>query len=176
MRLLGPGWDRSRAVALHTESGGNPFYLRQLARSPTASGPAADPGTGVPQAVTTALAAEIALLDDVARRALEGAAVAGDPFVPELAAAAAGLSDAAMTAAIDELLRRDLVRPTEVPRRFRFRHPLVRRALYDGAPGGWRLSAHERAAGALATAGARPSRAPTTSWPRLICPEIDKAA
>ncbi len=56
--------------------------------------------------------------------------------------------------ALDELLARDLVRRTQVPRLFAFRHPIVRRAVYEGAPTGWRLAAHERADAALASRGA----------------------
>jgi DNA-binding NarL/FixJ family response regulator len=58
---------------------------------------------------------------------------------------------------LDELLHTDLVRETDVPRRFRFRHPLVRRSVYEATPGGWRLGAHERSAEALRTRGASAS-------------------
>ena len=56
--------------------------------------------------------------------------------------------------AFDELLGVGLVRPTDVPRRFRFRHPLVRRAVYESTPGGWLLGAHARAAQSLTERGA----------------------
>jgi ATP/maltotriose-dependent transcriptional regulator MalT len=85
---------------------------------------------------------------------LEGAAVAGDPFEPELAAAASATSEAVGLHAVDELLGLDLIRTTDVPRRFRFRHPLVRRAVYEATAGGWRLGAHERCAEALTARGA----------------------
>src|SRR5262249_58183692 len=69
-------------------------------------------------------------------------------------AAAAYTSEDAAMHAVDELLELDLVRATDVPRRFRFRHPLVRRAVYEAAAAGWRLGAHERCAEALAVRGA----------------------
>ncbi len=56
--------------------------------------------------------------------------------------------------AIDELLQRDLIRLTSVPRRFRFRHPIVRRAVYEATPGGWRHRGPRRVAQALADRGA----------------------
>ena len=148
------------AAVLYDESGGNPFYLEQLARSLGRHGVAdaapdvALSGIEVPSAVAASLSEELGVLSADARRVLEGASVAGDPFEPELAAAAAATSEAAAMEAIDELLLFDLVRSTEVPRRFRFRHPLIRRAVYEATPGGWRLGAHERCADLLATRGA----------------------
>jgi DNA-binding NarL/FixJ family response regulator len=79
--------------------------------------------------------------------------VAGDPFSLDLAAAAATTPEAAAMDALDELLDLDLVRTTDMPRRFRFRHPLVRRAVYEATAAGWRLGAHERCAEALAANG-----------------------
>jgi DNA-binding NarL/FixJ family response regulator len=158
--FLGESIGVTDATALYDESGGNPFYLEQLARSLSRAGattPAAEillSGIGIPSPVAASLSEELALLSHGGRRVLEGAAVAGDPFEPELAAAAAAVSEAAAMDAIDELLGLDLVRDTAVPRRFRFRHPLIRRAVYEATAGGWRLGAHERCAAALAARGA----------------------
>ncbi|RKQ84928.1 regulatory LuxR family protein [Solirubrobacter pauli] len=124
------------------EAHGNPFFLSQLARFPH---------DALPPCVLAAVGQEVALLADEERALLEGAAVAGDPFDPELATAAAQRA-----ADLDRLVAAGLVRPTGRGRAFAFRHPLVRRAVYDAAPPAWRLGAHERITAALEARGAAP--------------------
>ena len=155
--FLGEAVDAADAALIHEESGGNPFYLEQLTRS-SSTGTVTAPqswltGIGVPSAVAASLSVELAPLSESSRRLLEGAAVAGDPFESDLAAAAAAMPETEAMDAIDQLLSLDLIRTTEAPRRFRFRHPLVRRAVYETTAGGWRLGAHERCAEALAARG-----------------------
>ncbi|MBX6390909.1 MAG: helix-turn-helix transcriptional regulator, partial [Frankia sp.] len=122
------------------------------------AGDGAELADRVPPAIAAAVGAEIAALPAAARTLAQGAAVAGEVFDPDLAAAAAGFGETedgtTVLDAIDALVRADVIRTTEMPRRFAFRHPIVRHAVYVSAGPGWRLAAHARAAEALAAHGA----------------------
>src|SRR4051812_17592883 len=163
--LLGEGVPGPVREAIFAEGGGNPFFLEQLAREHAAGrrdgsvGAGAGAG-GVPRAVARALAMEIAALSEPGRLLAQGAAVAGDPVDLDLAIDAAGLDPVEALDALDELLAGALLAGTDVPRRYRFRHPLVRNAIYDTTTEGWRIAAHGRAAAALTDrGGSLPARA-----------------
>ena len=68
--------------------------------------------------------------------------------------------------AVDELIQLDLLRTTDMPRRFRFRHPLVRRAVYDATSGGRRLVPTSAAPRRSRRGELRLRRAPITSSAR----------
>lgn len=157
--LLGEAVAADARAILHRESGGNPFYLRELLRAEgtgVEQAPAEARGGEVPAGVIAALGSELGQLRSEARRMLEGAAIVGDPFDPGLAGVAADTDESRALVLLDELLDSDLVRETELPRRFRFRHPIVRRAVYESAKAGWRLAAHRRLAATLEQRGASP--------------------
>ena len=162
--LMDPGLDADERATLYRQSGGNPFYLEQLSR-------AAVPAQGrhrlatdnpadewrPPPAVSASIREELSGLPTEVRVVVDAAAIAGDSFEPRLVAAIGERPVSVTLAAFDELLAVDVIRPTDVPQRFRFRHPIVRRVVYDQLPRAWRLGAHTRAAAALTAA-----RAPAT--------------
>lgn len=146
-----------RLPSLCADSGGNPFYALQLARAPATATPGRElsgPATDAPPTVVAAIERELRIAGDTAQRLLLGAAVAGDPFELRLAATAAELPPEETAGAVDELLRLELVQPTDVPASFRFRHPIVRAAVYRAGGAGWRIGAHARIAAELEHRGA----------------------
>ena len=147
------------AERIFSESGGNPFYLEELIRSAgDSSQPAGSPldndGARLPSRITAFIAAELERLTPRARELIQAASMVGDPFEPELAGEIIGMDAGQTLAALDELVDRELVESATLPGRFSFRHPIVRRAVYESAKDGWRRSAHARAASVLSGRGA----------------------
>ena len=157
--LIGGDVSPSLANDLYRESGGNPFYLEQLvtlgrrgSSAPTSRSTSFEPQ--VPDRVRVAIELELNNLPAIARQALQYAALLGDPFDADLLAATSELDGRRLFECLDLLLDRDLIRATTSPRSFRFRHPIVRHAVYESTSAGWRLEAHGDAARALESRGA----------------------
>lgn len=155
-QLVGEGVSAELLDRIYLESGGNPFFLTELARAEVSVPAGHDRDGEVPSSVRSVIAREIAALSAEARAFAAGGAVAGDPFDPDAAAVAAAIPSSRPMVLLDELLAVGLLVTTDQPRLFRFRHPIVRRAVYEQAGPGWRLAAHQRLADRLAADGASP--------------------
>ncbi len=167
-RMLPAGLGGAAGERVLGIAAGNPFYLEQLARDRRHWRPRAgaeeviEGGFRIPAVVAASLADELRRLEPEPRLLLEGAAVAGEPFELRLAAVIAGLDFDRALELVDDATALGIVRPAQTPGHFLFRHPLLRRAAYEGSGDGWRLAAHARAAAELERRGADPGAAGTS--------------
>ncbi|MET8082108.1 LuxR C-terminal-related transcriptional regulator [Streptomyces sp. NPDC005303] len=102
----------------------------------------------------TAVLDRLVGLEPVALKAVQAAAVLGEPFHPELLAAVAGLEVRETMAALDTLIRLDLVQPTEPATQLALRHRTVEEAVYQQLEFSRRIALHRRAERVLAEQGA----------------------
>jgi DNA-binding CsgD family transcriptional regulator len=134
--------------ACHAASGGNPFFLGELAAALRETTGASDVAGLVPATVTEAVAARIARLPGDARELARAIALLGGSAVLlRHAAALADLGVARATTAADRLA---VARIVEEGRPLSFVHPIVRAAVYGELSAGRRADGHERAARLLA--------------------------
>lgn len=126
---------------VHERTGGNPFFVREVARLLAARLPYG-PAT-VPAGVREVLERRLARLSQDCHTVLGAAAVAGDTVDVPLVAAVAGLPEAKLLRLLDEAIRARLMTGDTSPR---FSHALVREVLEAGLPMADRAALHARVA------------------------------
>ncbi len=133
-----------RARIAHA-AGGNPLFVAEM----VAMTAGADEDVVVPPTLRALLAARLDELELPERAVLERGAIEGEVFHHAALEALSG--DEPVGPSIDELVRKELIRPEraelEGESGFRFRHQLIRDAAYDAIPKATRADLHERFAG-----------------------------
>ena len=148
--LMGESLPARLATALHERTGGNPFFVRQLARLLTddATDPLEALSSPAPPGVRHVVARRLADLPATAQSLLAAVAVVGRDFDLRVAAAAAELDIATAMDAFDEAARHGLVETTPDGGR-RFVHALVQEVVLDGLPAGRAARLHAGVAAEL---------------------------
>lgn len=141
---------RRPATILREQSGGNPFFLRELWRDLSLRGglAAIDAGNVVaPESVRDAFRLRLDRLTAEHREVLELAAVIGDTFEVAILLAAPDCGTGAVLAALDDAVALGLIeRPAGAAEAFRFPHALARQAVLDLTPPSRLILAHARVA------------------------------
>lgn len=145
--------------ALHGETEGNPFFVREILGhlrdkgaldEPERSWPSRLAGLGLPDSVKEVVGQRLARLSEATNDTLEVAAVVGPRFALEVVQLAAGIAEPEVIEHIEEAHRARIV--TEVAGgvdEFSFSHALVREVLLDRLTATRRARLHRRAGEAL---------------------------
>lgn len=151
VRSVAPQADDAACRACFEATGGNAFYVREVAAALRDGAPDATH----PERVTRVLGGRIAALEPAAREVARACAVLGDGAGTHRIAALAGLADEEARTGIEALRAAGVLGP-EAP--VQFTHPIVRAAVESSIPPALRAGAHAQAARLEAAAGAAPGR------------------
>ena len=148
-----PAPDLVRVIA--ERSGGNPLLVTELTRQLSRQGGgAAAARAAVPEPVRVITGARLAELPVPTQSVLKAAAVLGARFRRDVLASVAGVPPGALAGALATGRDARLLEPAG-PGEDRFRHEMVRDAVYDAIPEADREELHAQAGGVLAALAAR---------------------
>jgi DNA-binding SARP family transcriptional activator len=148
--LIGSAFETSAATAkanaIHDRSGGNPFYVRELARHV-----AEHPGTAfvdVPEGIRDVVRARVGRLSPACADVLAAAAVLGEAFDVRLVATVTHRREDILAEILDDVVAAGLAEEAGIGR-YRFAHALTRDAVYAGLGASRKARLHRSAAAAL---------------------------
>ena len=149
--LIGSAFETSAAAAqaraIHHRTGGNPFYVRELARH-VADRPRTSFGD-VPEGIRDLVRSRVERLSTTCAEVLAAAAVLGEAFEVATLSAVSGVDDDALLSLLEEAAAEGLVEEVGAGR-YRFSHALTRDAVHAGLGPSRRARLHRAAAEALA--------------------------
>ena len=179
--VAGPGLAGQAAAGLQARTGGNPFFVHEVARLIAARGSAA--ALTVPPGVREVLQRRLARLSQPCMSLLTAAAIvaetAAEAIEDDLLCQVSGVSAEAAARLLDEAATGRLldVGPAG-PARYRFRHALVREVLDHGLSGAQRGELHIAVGEALEQRASPPAAAARLAyhWSRAAGPQAREKA
>jgi class 3 adenylate cyclase len=153
--------DLALARAIHDETEGNPFFVREVLRHLTETGaierreggwtslPVEE--VGIPEGVRDVIGRRLARLAKETNRVLRLAAVTGGAFELSVLGHAGDIEEDDLLAALEEAAAARLVIELPGGGRYRFAHALVRDTVYDALSATRRRTLHRRVAEAIET-------------------------
>lgn len=147
--------DAALKRSIVSRASGNPLFVLELLRGALdASTAAPAPVASVPDTVLRLFVSRLARMPEAARRVTATLAVINRATTVGMVAEVAGVSQLAAASAIDDLIRRGLIRNDLT---CDFNHDLIRDAAYEATSVPLRCTLHQRLAAVLAARGAAAS-------------------